>query len=242
MSAMKEIQTKWFTLHSTAAEGRFPRADFGVLEARPKHPGDVRGGLVLIQEIFGVNTHIRALAERYAAQGFAVWTPSLFDHLETGVALDYETRSFAKGRELVAGIGWEQPVEDLRLCAEGLAKTLPRRNVATLGFCWGGALSWLAACRIENADLKASVCYYGRQIFDFRHEKPRRPVAMHFGESDSLIPLANVDAVRATHPSIPVYVYPAGHGFNCDARADYNAEAAALAWQRNFEFLAANGI
>lgn len=243
MGVEKEIKTRWFTLRSEEAEKHFPRADFGVLEARPQNPADERGGIVLIQEIFGVNSHIQNLAERYAQEGFAVWTPSLFDHLETGVALDYETRSLSKGRELVQELGWEQPLLDIGLAIKGLASTLkPSLGVATLGFCWGGALSWLAACRIQEPSLKASVCYYGRQIWDYREENPHCPVLMHFGRFDSLIPMKNVDEIQAAHPSIPIYIYEAGHGFNCDERADFNAEAASLAHERTLEFLNSHGF
>lgn len=239
---MKEIQTRWFTLDSIEAKGRFPRSDFGVLEARPANASQIQGGIVLIQEIFGVNSHIRSLAERYAQRGYAVWAPALFDHLETGVALTYETRSFSKGRELVQNLGWEQPVHDIELAIENLSASIGGKGVATIGFCWGGALSWLTACRAKTTNLKAAICYYGRQIWDFREESPCCPVIMHFGRHDSLIPMQNVEDIRSAHPTIPIYVYEAGHGFNCDERADYNAEAAALADERTMSFLKANGL
>jgi len=239
---MKEIQTRWFTLDSETAKNLFPRSEFGIFEARPVDGSQVRGGIVVLQEIFGVNPHIRSVAERYAQRGYTVWAPALFDHLKTGVELAYDSRDFVKGRELVQNLGWDQPVEDIRLAVEGLNASIGGKGVVTIGFCWGGALSWLAACRSRAAGLKASVCYYGRQIWDFRNEKPQCPVIMHFGRHDSLIPMANVDEIRASHPTIPVYVYEAGHGFHCDARADYNAEAAKLADERTMAFLKEIGL
>ena len=240
--SMKEIQTRWFTLDSEKAKNRFPRSDFGVLEARPSNPSEIRGGIVLIQEIFGVNSHIRSLAERYAQKGFAVWAPALFDHLETGVSLPYDTRAISKGRELVQQLGWEQPVDDIELAIDNLGASIGDKGVATIGFCWGGALSWLTACRTKTPRLKAAICYYGRQIWDFREEKPRVPVLMHFGRHDNLIPMENVEDIRTAHQTIPIYIYEAGHGFNCDERADFNAEAAALADERTMSFLESLGI
>jgi len=190
-----------------------------------------RGGIVLVQEIFGVNDHIRAVADRLAGDGYAVIAPALFDRIERGVELGYTAETTAKGRALRAGLGWEAPLKDIRAAIEALR---PAGKAGVAGFCWGGSLAWLAACRLEP---DCAVCYYGAQIRDFAHEPPNCPVLMHFGESDPLIPPDAVAEIAAAHPDIPIFTYPAGHGFNCDRRADFHAPAAALAWERTRGFL-----
>jgi carboxymethylenebutenolidase len=139
---------------------------------------------------------------------------------------------------LVQELGWEQAVMDTRLAAEELRLRLPSREqkIAAIGFCWGGSLAWLGATRLRHA-LDASVCYYGRAIWDFKQETPEIPTLLHYGESDHSIPLSQVNEVRAAHPNLPVFIYKAGHGFHCDARKDFNPEAAREADQRTMEFL-----
>lgn len=232
------IRTRTVTLTSRSASGRLPHADFGVFEARPAEDSSVLGGLVLIQEIFGVNRHIRDLAVRYAKRGFLTWAPAYFDHIERDVELEYDSQGIERGRELVSRLGWDQAVEDTLLAAEHLRKEMPfsQKAVATIGFCWGGSLAWLSATRLGET-IDAAVCYYGRQIWDFRTEHPKTPVLLHYGEKDASIPLSNINDVRAAHPDTPVFVYSAGHGFNCDQRHDYDPQAAALADERTMRFL-----
>lgn len=191
-----------------------------------------RGAVVIIQEIFGVNAHVQRVCEGYAADGYLAIAPALFDRIERGVELDYDEAGTARGRELRTRLGWEDPLRDID-AAVALARDTG--NVATIGYCWGGSLSWLTATRLK---VDAAVCYYGGQIGDFLDEQARCPVLMHFGERDELIPLETVEGIRAAHPDIPVFMYPAGHGFNCDARASWHAESAELARRRTLNFLA----
>lgn len=206
--------------------------EFAAYRAEPEGPS--RGAVVVIQEIFGVNSHIRAVTDGFAAEGYIAVAPALFDRIEGGIELDYDPDSVARGRELKAKMDWDGPLRDIRAAVESLAGS----KVAVVGYCWGGSLAWLAATRFEG--LAAAVCYYGGQIREFSEETPRCPVLMHFGSQDQGIPLADVEAIRASHPELPIHVYEgAGHGFNCDQRASYDRAAAATARQRTMEFLAA---
>lgn len=194
--------------------------------------GAPKGGLVVVQEVFGVNAHIQSVAASFAAEGYAVVAPALFDRIEKGVALDYTEAGLARGRELRVALGWDGPVADVAAAAAVLK---PAGRVGVVGYCWGGSVAWLAAARLEVA---GAVCYYGGQIIQFVEEKPKAPVMLHFGETDALIPLADVDRIRAAHPEVPVHLYPAGHGFNCAARPGYHPEAARLARTRTLAFFA----
>jgi carboxymethylenebutenolidase len=197
--------------------------------------GAPRGGLVVIQEIFGVNSHVRAVADGFAAGGYRVIAPALFDRIERGVELGYDPDGVAAGRNLKGRMDWDTPLLDIRAAIDAL----PDLNTGVVGYCWGGSLAWLAATRLDG--LAAAVCYYGGQINDFRDESPKCPVLMHFGGEDGGIPIDAVEAIRAAQPDIPIHVYEgAGHGFNCDHRASYDDGAAATAGRRSMEFLAAN--
>jgi carboxymethylenebutenolidase len=204
-----------------------------VLDAYRADPaGRPRGGLVVIQEIFGVNGHVRGVADGFAADGYAVIAPALFDRAEKGVELGYMPADMERGRELRADVGWDAPLLDIGAAIEALAGT---GRIGAVGYCWGGSVAWLTATRLEVA---ATVCYYGGQIADYRDEVASCPVMMHFGETDAGIPLANVEAVRAAQPGATIHLYPAGHGFNCDQRADHAPESAALARERTLAFFA----
>lgn len=193
--------------------------------------GTPRGGIVIIQEIFGVNGHIRGVCDGYAADGFEVVAPALFDRVEPGVELGYEGDDRTRGREIRGDLGWDKPLLDLEAA---IAEVKGAGKVGVIGYCWGGSLAWLCATRL-GAD--AAVCYYGGQIADFVDEMPQCPVMFHFGERDASIPMEKVELVREKHSSLPLYTYPAGHGFNCEARKDYDQESAALARSRTAEFL-----
>jgi carboxymethylenebutenolidase len=236
---MKDIQEDHLILRSDRAQGRFAHAEFSVFEARPKDHHEVRAGLLLIQEIFGVNRHIRRVARTYAELGFHVWAPSYFDHIEKGVELGYNTSTFEKGRAYAGQLGWEQAVEDCRIAAEALRQRLPShaRKVAAVGYCWGGGLAWLISCRLGKSAIEACVSYYGRAAIEFRDEQPKSPIIMHFGKLDPLIPMLNVQSFQRAQPDVPVYVYEAGHGFNCEARTDYDEAAAGQAMETTLEFL-----
>jgi carboxymethylenebutenolidase len=176
--------------------------------------GALRGGVVVIQEIFGVNSHVQAVADGFAAQGYKAIAPALFDRIERDVELGYDAEGVKAGRDL-------------------------KGQMDVVGYCWGGSLSWLSATRLDG--IAAAICYYGGQINDFRDETAKCPVLMHFGSEDGSIPIEAVEAIRAAQPNIPIHVYQgAGHGFNCDHRASYDEGASATAGQRTIEFLAAN--
>lgn len=207
-------------------------ADGHELDAwRVEPSGTARGGIVIVQEIFGVNGHIRAVAEDYAREGYATIAPALFDRVRPGVELDYTPEGVAEGRALRTKIGWEKPILDLEAAAAALRS---RGRVATIGYCWGGSLSFLMACR---SDVAAAVAYYGGQIAHFLDEKPRAPVLMHFGETDALIPAPDRERIAAAYPTAQIHVYAAGHGFNCTARPDHEPASAALAKERTLAFL-----
>ena len=196
--------------------------------------GEGAPGLVVIQEIFGLNHHIRITADRFAAEGFSVIAPALFDRVEPRIELGYGSEDVARGRAIRAKLSLDGALADIAAAVSELRKEGLR--VGVVGYCWGGSLAWLAATRIPG--LSASVCYYGGQIAQFRDETPRCPVMMHFGETDKSIPMSDVEAIRAAQPDVTVYTYAAGHGFNCDQRADFSPESANLARERTLRFFA----
>lgn len=189
------------------------------------------GGLVVIQEIFGVNGHIRGVADRFAREGFEVLTPALFDPVQRGVELDYDADGIARGRELVGALGMERAVDIVRAAAGRLRTGV--RQVGAVGFCWGGSVALLANTRVGLA----ATSYYGARSVPFLDEPLRAPMQFHFGARDHSIPPEQIELHRAKHPDAEIHVYDAGHGFNCDRRADYDAVAAGLAWSRTVEFL-----
>ena len=213
----------------TASDGH----ELAAYVAEPE--GEPRGGVVVIQEIFGVNSHIRAVADGFAADGYKAIAPALFDRIEPGVELGYDPDSVAQGRELKGRMDWDSPLLDIRAAVDALSGL----KTGIAGYCWGGSLAWLAATRLDG--IAAAVCYYGGQINDFRDESAKCPVLMHFGSKDGSIPMDAVEAIRTAQPDIPIHVYEgAGHGFNCDQRGSYDANATATARQRTLEFLAKN--
>lgn len=190
------------------------------------------GGLVVIQEIFGVNAHVRDLVARYCAEGWVALAPELFDPIEHGVELGYDDAGVEKGRALAAQLGFDRAVAIVgaaaaRLREEGL-------HVAAVGFCWGGTVALLANTRLGLP----AVSYYGGRSVPFLDEALRGPMLFHFGEHDPIIPPADVARHRAAHPDAAIHVYPAGHGFHCEQRGDYDPESARLAHRRTMEFLA----
>jgi carboxymethylenebutenolidase len=200
---------------------------------RADPPAASRGAVVVVQEVFGVNGHIRDVCDGFAAAGYTALAPALFDRIRSGVELDYDEAGIAEGRELAAAIGWDDPVHDIRAAAAGLR---PDGRVGAVGYCWGASWTWVAACRL---DLACAVCYYGRHIAEHLDETPRCPVMLHFGADDASIPPVNIERVRAAFPALPIHVYAAaGHGFNCDRRNDYRPEAARLAWERTLALFA----
>ena len=206
--------------------------------------GAARGGLVVVQEIFGANAHIRAVAEGYAADGYVVLAPAFFDPVEPGVELGYDQAGYAHGRELVTQLGLDAALQIVAAAAAWLQARLAGRGepnaVGTVGYCWGGTVALLSALRLGLP----SVSYYGARNLPFLEDpqlvaKPRAPVMFHFGQDDPLIPDAAVQAHRQALPGMEVFTYPAGHAFNREVDADaYHAPSAALARQRSLAFFA----
>jgi carboxymethylenebutenolidase len=211
-----------------AADGHEFDAYVATATAPPK------AAVVIVQEIFGVNSHIRSVADDYASQGFLAIAPALFDRVERNLQLGYGPEDRKKGMQAATQAGLEAALKDVDATIRHAAKTLGETNVGVLGFCWGGTLAWLAATRLQPG---AAVGYYGGQIYKFAAEKPGCPVMLHFGEKDAHIPISEVETISRRHPSTPVFLYDAGHGFNCDQRESYEPRSAALARQRTLEFL-----
>ena len=192
-----------------------------------------RGAVVIIQEIFGVNSHIRHIVEQYAAHGHAAIAPCLFESLEHGVELDYDEAGVEKGRELVERLGFDRALEGVEAAAEELRLECEHGKVAAVGFCWGGTVAFLANTRLGLP----SVSYYGGRTVPFLHERPQAPMLFHFGENDPLIPPEDVQKHRDELAGAQIELWPAGHGFNCDQRADFDAESARSALQHTMSFL-----
>jgi carboxymethylenebutenolidase len=209
-------------------------ADGHALAAHAIAPAHARAGLVIVQEIFGVNGHMRNVAARFAAAGYAVVVPALFDRVERGVELGYAPEDVARGRALRALVPEDGTLADIAAAAAALPAGLKRGIV---GYCWGGTVAWWGATRMDG--FAASVGWYGGGIAASRDAAPRCPVQLHFGEADSGIPMTDVAAIRAAQPAVEVFTYPgAQHGFGCDERGSYSAPDAALAQRRTLEFLA----
>jgi len=195
--------------------------------AEPKHKP--HGGIVVVQEIFGVTRHIRAVADQYAAAGFLAIAPALFDRVERNVDVPYTDmqRGFAYMRALKT----DEVILDVQAAVNRVSAA---GKVGVVGYCWGGTIAYLAAARIKIA---AAVAYYGGGIHNHTDEKPRVPVMFHFGEKDAHIPRSAVDQIRAAYPEGLYHLYPADHGFNCTDRASYEPTCAKLALERSLEFL-----
>lgn len=196
-------------------------------------PAGPRGGVVVIQEIFGVNRHIRAVTARFAAAGFRTIAPAFFDRVEAGIELGYSKQEIARGRELVGKLEAEQVLADLRAAVEAVADA---GQVGIVGYCWGGALAWTAAARLEG--IAKAVSYYGSRIVNYVDEGPKVPLMMHVGKHDASFPIDKVRAIGERYPTIEIHEYEAGHGFNCDHRSAFDSTASAHALQRSLEFLA----
>ena len=198
--------------------------------------GKPKGGIVVIQEIFGVNHHIRALCDRFAAQGYSAIAPQVFDRFARDFESGYSPDEIAHARSLLGSLNWDNMMKDIEAAVANLKSAGP---IGIVGYCMGGTATFLAACRIPG--LSAAVAYYGGQIARFADEKPKCPLQMHFGEKDESIPMPTVEEIKQKQPQAETYVYPgAPHGFSCDERAAFRKEASDLAWQRTLAFLAAH--
>jgi carboxymethylenebutenolidase len=201
------------------------------LEAYCADPAEKpKGGIVVVQEIFGVNEHIRAVCDDYAKMGYRALAHALYDRQQGNAAFAYTAEEMARARTLRATIDWSKLPLDV---AAAIGALRPLR-VGMVGYCLGGSVTWLAACRLG---IEAGACYYPTDIAKQYEETPRCPVIAHFAERDHIISLATVEKVKAAHPEIPVHLYPADHGFNCWHRpaANYHAPSSKLALERTLD-------
>jgi len=217
------------TIELAASDGHRLQAYVAEPSAAP------RGAIVVVQEIFGVNSHIRSVTDGYAADGYLAIAPALFDRVERNVDLGYTPADGQRGRALKAAAGNDTALLDI---GAAIAHAGRAGKVGIVGYCWGGLLCWLSACKLDT--LAASVPYYGGGMPDHAQMSPRCPVMAHFGELDEHIALASVEAFRAAQPGVAVHLYPAQHGFNCEQRASYHAPSAKLARERTLAFLRAH--
>jgi carboxymethylenebutenolidase len=206
--------------------------------AQPK--GQAKGGIVVIQEIFGVNSHIRNVTDDYAQQGYLAIAPAIFHRVKPDVDLGYEQADMEQGMALKAAtetLPSPGVMQDIQAAIKYAAQA---GKVGIVGYCYGGLLTWRSACTLDG--LSAAVPYYGGGVTtpDEVARKPKCPVLAHFGDKDHWITLDSVEAFKKAHPEVEVHVYHANHGFNCDHRGSYNAEAAKLARERTLAFFARN--
>ena len=195
--------------------------------------GAPKGGIVVIQEIFGVNQHIRKVCDRFAADGYVAVAPALFDRTQPNFESGYSPPEIEKARSFIAKPDWDAMLRDTDAAIKEIKSVGP---LAIIGFCMGGSIAFLSAARLSG--LSAAVSYYGGRIVAFADEKPKCPVQMHFGETDQSIPMTDVEIIKQKRPDCEIYVYKgAGHGFHCDERGSYNADASKVAWERTTAFL-----
>lgn len=203
---------------------------FPALSAQPT--GAARGGVVVIQEIFGLTPHIEEMADYFAGAGYAVLAPSLFERVEAGFHAGHDQDGIKKGIAAVMASPWDQVVADLQATIDALPKP-----VFVTGFCWGGAATWAAAARCTG--VRAASCFYGRLITHMLDTPPRAPTMLHYGARDGSIPHADIERVRAAAPEdTPIYIYDAGHGFCRKGSADFDAAASDLALARTVDWFA----
>ncbi len=213
----------------TAADG----FELGAYRARPD--GAPRGAVVVVQEIFGVNVHIRAVCDRYAEAGYLAVAPAIYDRVEPDVQIDYTADGFTRGREIRAECDMTNVIADVAAAADCATEG---GKVGIVGYCWGGQIVYIASCRL-GGKLTCASGYYGGGIVAFLGETPAVPLMLHFGTADTSIPLSDVEQIGAAHPEVAIHLYEgAGHGFNCDRRASYHAESAALALERTLAHFA----
>ena len=203
--------------------------ELGAYEASPA--GAPKGAVVVIQEIFGVNSHIRSVVDGYAAEGYFAIAPAIFDRLERDVQLGYTEDDMTAGIELAfQKLDMKQTLADLQSTIDYAAS---QGKVGVVGYCFGGLLTWLSSCNLNN--VSAASAYYGGGIPDNADMNPSCPIILHFGEQDAHIPMDSVAAFQEKHGDLPVHVYAADHGFNCDQRDAYDADAATLARSRTLD-------
>ena len=212
-------------------------SDGQALGAYVAHPeGEPIAAMVVVQEIFGVNAHIRSVADGYARDGFLAIAPALFDRIEPNVELGYEGADAQRARSFIPKLNIDKSVADVAAAVDFLKAT--GLKVGVIGYCYGGTLAWLAACRLSIA---AAVGYYGGRIAQYAEEKPTAPVMLHFGSQDAHIPAEEIETVQSAHPDVEIFLYDgAGHAFANAARPSYVATASDLAHQRALAFIKAH--
>ena len=202
---------------------------FSAYKAQPA--GKARGAIVVIQEIFGVNSHIKSVADGYAADGYLAIAPAMFDRAQRNYDTGYSPEDIQAGIAVMQTLKFDDALKDVDATIEHARAA---GKVGIVGYCWGGVVAWVAAARLPG--LACAVPYYGGGLPDFIGEQPKCPVMFHFGEQDQRPSLEQARQIAAAHPSALANFYPAGHGFNCDQRGSYNADAARLARSRSLEF------
>jgi len=211
----------------TASDGH----TFAAYRADPE--GAPKGGILVVQEAFGVNPHIRRMADTYAAAGYLAIAPALYDRVERGIEVGYTGEDREKGIAAMQASNFDDVMKDIDATRAVLAEA---GKVGITGWCWGGSVTFLSACRVDG--LACASSYYGGRVPDFMNETPKCPLEFHWGETDASIPMEKVRAVEAQHPDVASYVYPAGHGFMCDDRESYHKESAELSHKRTMEMFA----
>jgi len=210
----------------TASDGH----TFGAYRAEPA--GKPKGGLIVVMEIFGVNSHIRKVTDEYAADGYLAIAPAMFDRAQRGLDVGYTPQDMEIARGLMQKINFADAIKDVEAAMQHIASA---GKTSIVGFCWGGSVAWKSACNVRG--LSCAIPYYGGAIPSMIAEQPKCPVLCHWGETDQSISLADVDTIKQKRPDIEVHVYPAGHGFSCDARASYHEPSHKQALERTLAWL-----
>ena len=212
----------------TAADGHELDAYLAEPARKPK------GGVVVVQEIFGVTDHVKRVADQYAAQGYRAIAPAMFDRIERNLTVPYT--DIPRGLEHMRKLKWPDTLADVAAAADEIRSAGPR---CVVGFCWGGTVAHVAA---SDLDIDAAVSYYGGGVAKMLDKEPRCPILYHFGDQDHSIPLPDVEKIKTAYPDSTLYVYPgAGHGFSCDERASFSPRDAQLAFERSIAFLDRQG-
>jgi len=194
--------------------------------------GKAKGGLVVIQEIFGVNSHIRNVCDRFAALGYTSVAPALFDRYERNFESGYSPAEIEKARVYIGKADMAKMLDDTQAAIDSLKDV---GKVGIVGYCLGGSIAFLSACRLSG--LSCAIGYYGGMIAKNADEKPKVPTMLHFGETDHSIPMSDVEIVKQKRPDVEVFVYPAGHGFSCDERGSYHEASHKQALERTLGLL-----
>jgi carboxymethylenebutenolidase len=216
-------------IKATASDGHI--LDVYLAQAK----GSPKGGIVLVQEIFGVNSHIKSIADQYASEGYLVGAPSLFDRVGSNILLSYNPEDVAHGKGLKEFIGNESPLLDIKATLN-IVKSAGK--VAIIGYCWGGTLAWLSACQVPG--FAAATAYYGGNIGALASMYPKCPTIFHFGENDPTISLRDINILKSAQPKSSIYLYPAVHGFNCEQRDSFHSISSEIALERTIEHVEHN--